>query len=299
MKLIKKIGAIALVLLVFLVMLVLVLMGFASQWQASIKPLSVEEVRRLAATPSAPRPVNPDAPKPQSSAKAELQADDKAKEEGECPGEDPSVPAKVSAKAENAPLRPPNPTGLASQPTKEQVRKWFRYYLDDDIPKARVRAFTERIVCSAIWTATRGATGDFSGQTPRLLGRAYLRAQDFETARDFFREAVRVEKDECRRRFLCCDLAWFEDDPQVAAALLEESCAGPVWSGPNSEYFTIHAQYNALGLCIATGSEELANYYYERYRGSWPQWMGEPAFAGSEDETVAWLHERLVRDNSK
>ena len=153
---------------------------------------------------------------------------------------------------------------------------------------------------------------------PRLIGTNELKVGNFDTARSYLREAMRVEKDESMRRYLACQLAWIEEDPHVAAALLEQSCGGAVGITVDPVYNECLAPTNALDLCVTTGSKELADYYYHRYRDSWRRWLDigtkrlqemnlpketilPKAYlpAPCHPETLTWLQERLARDESR
>jgi len=93
------------------------------------------------------------------------------------------------------------------------------------------------------------------------IGSAALRRGDLEEARNYLREALEASvrhESKTWRNAICQRLAWVEQDPEVAAAFLEESCSMTNGMLP-------HFLQGALCLAILTDSDELADYYYARW----------------------------------
>ena len=95
-----------------------------------------------------------------------------------------------------------------------------------------------------------------------------MQVGDRATARDYLCQAFRDAEDEDRRETFCMTLAWVEDDPDVAAALLQRSCARG----------TRYCLYQAMCLGIVTHSDELADHYFRR----WSETVGTT-------DTADWL----------
>jgi hypothetical protein len=88
---------------------------------------------------------------------------------------------------------------------------------------------------------------------------------------------------------LCGLLAWLEDDPEVATALIEQSLtmmAGPDLKPGGSAFLAL----NALELAVVTGSDDLAESYYQRFSDGWD---GYVRLVGSRyPHASAWLERR-------
>ena len=120
------------------------------------------------------------------------------------------------------------------------------------------------------------------------LGERFANKGDLEKARNYLREAIRVTTEEDRRARFCGMLAWLEDDPEIAGALLEQSFAG-LDKVPNGENYALHS----LELAVVTGSDELAEYCFQHYKELlWPDYPFG-AYVGRFPETHDWLLERL------
>ena len=125
---------------------------------------------------------------------------------------------------------------------------------------------------AATWIATTDSPSSFM----REIGHESFQAGDDETARRYLRELLRTEANASRREHICRRLAWVEEDPEIAAALLRESCAT---NRPG-------ALSDAMRLAILTNSNEVADHYFERW-----------ADAVGEDEVARWFnsHDRSPR----
>jgi uncharacterized protein YciW len=77
---------------------------------------------------------------------------------------------------------------------------------------------------------------------------------DDETAYKYLSEALEIEKRPFWREYDCSMLAWLEKDPEIATALLRESCASD---------HPIFLQ-KAVNLAGVTGSAELQAHYKQR-----------------------------------
>jgi hypothetical protein len=274
----KKLGIGAALALACLVLAAVVLAVLASRWEARVQPLSPAEVRSLGA-------VAPDLPH----------------EEGEERSSEAAGLTAQPAGPDRTKSGPPKTMRLASCPTKEQ--------LDALPPGAEGLSGVARIKLKAnlIEEKIIGLVGYKCGLDAGLrysvlgrIGDHYFFFGYFDTARSYLQEAIRVEKDECQRRYWCMRQAWLEEDPEVAVALLDESLSGPL-SKAHPDDFESLAQFNALDLCVVTGSEELAEYYYLRYRDSWPKWMAGRYNLSMRchPETLTWLQNREAKGDTK
>lgn len=107
--------------------------------------------------------------------------------------------------------------------------------------------------------------GEGDGERARQVGGAAMRRGDLEEARNYLRSALKTalknqDHDQCQR--ISASLAWVEDDPEVAAALLEASCAADDHTTESMKLFFVQ---NALIVSILTGSDALAEHYYARW----------------------------------
>lgn len=104
-----------------------------------------------------------------------------------------------------------------------------------------------------------------NGWTALDIGQLALSRGDIDEARDYLRAALEANirsGDLSLRQLICARLAWAEDDPEVAAALLAASCtaARPI----DEENLPGYVQ-DALVLSILTGSDALAEHYYAQW----------------------------------
>lgn len=97
------------------------------------------------------------------------------------------------------------------------------------------------------------------------LGYAYLSTGDYDSARNFLRAAVRTQTDPVVRNYLCGELAWLEDDLQIAARLLEQSLSQGPGPGNDSRWIFV----NAVELALATETEWLAQELLEKFPDCW------------------------------
>lgn len=93
------------------------------------------------------------------------------------------------------------------------------------------------------------------------IGQKAWAAGDAETARTYLREALSKDRRPGVRAWVCVDLAWLEDDPEVATALLQESCA----TGDDVPVAFVDQLWNAVNLSVLTHSDALAEHYFERW----------------------------------
>ena len=101
-----------------------------------------------------------------------------------------------------------------------------------------------------VWLVKPDSTAEFAIQ---ISNRSFLLG-DTVTARNYFQEALRTGIQGRSRELICAQLAWLEEDPEVATALLQESCA----SGFSSWLL------KAIDLAVLTNSDDLADYYLKR-----------------------------------
>ena len=241
MKALKWFGIVAGTITLFLLTAIVITISRDLQWQASISPLTVEEIRRVSKQFDANRTVqNPEPTKQILNTPKELTA----------------TPV----------ISRPEQMRLATVPTREQLLNHFRQHSGVTRMQRGGELFLEKVIGSTIYRARPDSTAPWVCSIPGQIGRQYVNMGDFDTARNYLRQAVRVEKNEAFRGYLCEQLAWIEDDPQVAVELLLQACA-------TKPLFTEgEAQCDALNLAVATGSEDLAKYFYYRYHHSWSEW---------------------------
>ena len=307
----RQFAGIALAVLACIVAAILSLMQGVRNWQVAVKPLSVEEIRGLASVTADSTQDGPGRqaidgdeagssagaqsglPERNNTGKAESRTDDVAARRAvELEDSGPANSTDASDADENTEPRLPKNEQLASLPSEEQLLRRFYQHTGSERARRKAQLLASEILGASIYRARQGATDAWTCSIPGQVGMQSVYAGDFDKARNYLREAVRVEKDEAWRRYVCAQLAWLEDDTQVAVALLEESCAGPVEIGVASSFWEAYTEFNALDLAVATGSEELADYYFRRYRDSWQQWISDgrrPCLP----ETMTWLQEHL------
>lgn len=288
MGLLKKLGIGAAALLACLVLAVLVFTQLEARWEARVRPLSIEELQELTARDTG------------------RGTDDSEERTGTAAGQAgaSTVPAgSPGNNSEPSDARNAAPLRLASRPTPDQLARVFRNPTGSAPGVVAVKAIVFALkVGFMTFYEIRGDDVRFGLSATERAASTSLVAGDFDSARAWLREGVRVEEREEWRRLHAGLLAWVEEDPEVAAALLEESCSGrcgdPGWGAG-----TWVAPVNALDLCIATGSEDLAERYYLRYRESWPKWMelrlgfGAANQFGAERE--AWIRNYEARTGLK
>ena len=85
---------------------------------------------------------------------------------------------------------------------------------------------------------------------------------DLDAAHYYYQRALTADLQPRDHRLICSSLAWYEQDPQKAAQLLELSVLDT-----DNEWNYI----NAVGLCRATGSTELEAYYLTQFRLHFPE----------------------------
>jgi hypothetical protein len=140
---------------------------------------------------------------------------------------------------------------LSSKPTREQIQKKFSCTVEE----THKTETTIILFLSSTAYTLRGSPG-----IPYDVGKWSAYVGDFASARNYLRESVRVEPDAALRGQSCAMLAWLEDDPEISAALIEESLAAPENSGMDG-----WAPANALHLALVTGSDETAAAIWARY----------------------------------
>lgn len=261
MRVLKKLLIAAFALLACISLVVLILIAFAYDWEKAVKPLSVQELEGLTATV------------------ADVENDQ---------DRDATIADDVGEFAPADSSAPPQAL-LASRPTGEQLLQKFDKFIGSERMKFRGELLVQRVVVSGVDMVTQ-ETPWISGHLHGEVGRWSLHLGDFDAARSHLREAVRVEKDESWRKTLGALLAWVEEDPKVATVLLEQSCSGQ----PYAAMPEVWAPLNALELAVMTGSDELADYYFQRFRYSWQDWLNE-GYTSVFPEVLAWIEERLSK----
>lgn len=123
-----------------------------------------------------------------------------------------------------------------------------------------------RLKDSLAWAAGN----EDNGQTALHIGWLAMSNGDIDEARDYLRAALDANirsGDLSLRPQILGSLAWAEDDPEVAAMLLEASCSA---ARPIDEEFVSFYVQDALALSILTGSHALAEHYYARWNALEP-----------------------------
>ena len=123
------------------------------------------------------------------------------------------------------------------------IREWER-------PIMKVSLGVRKRMEAFVWLVKPDSTAEFAIQ---ISNRSFLLG-DTVTARNYFQEALRTGIQGRSRELICAQLAWLEEDPEVATALLQESCA----SGFSSWLL------KAIDLAVLTNSDDLADYYLKR-----------------------------------
>jgi len=217
-----------------MIFLTLVLTPLVRMRQASVKPLNPETLAKLGIT------VLDKADPPRASPTL-----------GDAAGSDASEDMNTT-KSLSSGAKSRTSLRLARPATAADVKLRHRGY-----SSRWDRAFTGawlgalKRVESAVWLAKPDSIGSFVLE----IGTESFQMGDFTTARDYLREALRTEKRDFSRGWICGWLAWLEEDPEVAMALLQESCA----SGNALQL------RDAMHLAILTNSDDLADYYFRRW----------------------------------
>ena len=173
------------------------------------------------------------------------------------------------------------PTRLASTPSLEMLaeRNAERYRETLSHP---IEMFSMRLAKPLVqaWQATLHLTGRERGWLWNDCAQVHAVLGELDAARRCWWRVLDSSEPDARR-FACAELAWYEEEPEMAARLLEISCQEGVGEGNNL--------VNAIELCRLTGSTKLADHYLDRLRAehggrarSWERdWEGRTG-VGSE-----------------
>lgn len=275
-KLRNWMGAIAAIVLVFAVVLLIPATSIVEQRKASFRPLSEEALRKIAQRPGG--------------------VDQSGLPNHDVPAT-PGIPVAGDAPAEYAKsTEPPStdrnrPTGLSKTLTREDLLREFRPGTNPLENTYRgLLAEGMKLKESLSWAA---GTED-TGLTALRIGQLAMSRGDIDEARAYFRAALEANirsGDLSLRQSICGELAWAEDDPEVAAALLEASVTV---NRPIDEEFMALRLQNALALSILSGSDALAEHYYARWDALEPG--GKPIAnyliqPGGSERIESWLQE--------
>ena len=233
MKALKWTAGIACALLAVFVLAVLSLGPAVQKRQASMKPLDRETLVTLG-----------------------IMAPD---EEDAAPASDVSEAPSAAASTEDAAAAQDSESGaeskglsrLAGRPTEGDFVGGYSSLWDRAFTRVYLPAL--KSTESAFWMIGPDSGGGFEQE----IGHESYQMGDHEAAKMYLSEALRLEKRERRREHICGMLAWVEEDPEIAAALLRESCASD----------NRHRLHNAMALAILTESDDLAEHYFERWTG--------------------------------
>lgn len=264
-KILNWVAGIGAVIVVLVVLLSIILQQVGEQREAALGPLSEATLQAL---------------NPKASGHAE-HID---------PGDD-EVP--VPSMMESAPETTSMETTRLSRTLTEA--ELFRDYRPENHPMENFYRYLRDHVNEAREHIAWSTETDDNGTLAMEIGSAAFSKGNIEKARDYMRAALETSVrngDYSYRHYICGRLAWLEDDPEVAAALLEASCT---INRPIDE--VNHARYlqNALCLSIVTGSDDLAEHYYARWNAIEPV-EKETYFSqfpmGRSPEVAAWLEAR-------
>lgn len=156
---------------------------------------------------------------------------------------------------------------LARTLTREDLLREFNPSPDDIFDNTLEKMYTVGLKLKL--SAARAADSILAEGFALEVGIAAMRRGDIEEARNYMRETLEIsvrKESKTWRNAICGRLVWVEQDPEVAAVLLEKSCSIPP-SNPMLPTFLVKAQH----LAILTGSDELADYYYARWNALEPE----------------------------
>lgn len=154
------------------------------------------------------------------------------------------------------------PARLERVASPEDLEKRFLERAKSPRPTTVIRVKTSKAFTAALWAI--GAEEEALNLTCKI-GCDLMALGKWEEARRYFREVLHEAKENSIGNYwvrrASHNLAWLETDPERAAQLLKVSCrgAGANW---NLAY--------AVDLAEATGTEVLANHYFERLRSEAP-----------------------------
>ena len=144
----------------------------------------------------------------------------------------------------------PLPQELASAATLKMRERRFKAKRPGEIFKRKTTQVWMRALEGGLSLISKKYATDWSlerGHELMTLGR-------WDEARQCYWEALDSSLEPRYKKRACAQLAWLEGNPEMAARYLELSCEGEV----------ISRLRNAIELCRATGSDELATYYLNR-----------------------------------
>jgi hypothetical protein len=270
------VGGAAAVLMVLIVLAMLLLKPITGARRAAFGPLENEVLRQIMEIPPAELADNA-GNLAESAAPSPPPADELSKSDTASQGQAAAVPDAVSR--------------LSRTLTRDDIIRVFRPGTNpvENVYRS-LRDGGKKLKEALSWSA--GSTGN--GGTAFEIGSAALNRGAIDEARNYFRAALETSvqnEDYFLRQTICGQLAWAEDDPEVAAALLEASCtaARPM----DEEFLTYHIQ-NALALSILTGSDALAEHYYARWDALEPgaKPIVNPLLdRGGSEQIESWLEE--------
>ena len=186
MKILKWIAGIGFGFLVLLLLLVMVLTPMTASRQTSLAPLDREALAALGIVV------------------------------GEAPG---AESVTVDAEEEVDALR--NLTRLAGRPSEADIFQRFDNPLHKwwDLTETRGYVYTMK----RVETVFAMAGNDSTHRMAFDIGSRSLRRGDYETGRKYLLKALQTVEIKNLRAYICGELAWVEEDPEIAAALLREA----------------------------------------------------------------------------
>lgn len=170
-----------------------------------------------------------------------------------------SLPVQPAANAVAAGAAPTRLRDVAS----EEVRR--RMFTDW---RSRRGRFLARIGAGPLGSVAE--LGLFAVEGPVVAswarGEAFLALGNWDEARDYFSDVLRMADDgSVYREGVCGYLAWLEDDPELAARYAEIACSGEA----------AYPCVMALDLAVATGNRDLARHCLARGRSLGPEFDAE------------------------
>ncbi len=122
-------------------------------------------------------------------------------------------------------------------------------------------------------TKITGIQTPISERDPYSVASEFLSLGELDAAKPYLWETIKLyeKSDPTRCKMALNDLAFLEDDPEIAVYLLQLSCKGECFqNGSKSDSTSAFLLFNAFNLCAQTDSSELAEYYQERIRMEYP-----------------------------
>jgi hypothetical protein len=159
-----------------------------------------------------------------------------------------------SAEAEHSEL----PASLAKSLTPEMRSSELKETRADQFLELRFTALSLQVAEAAVALFSEEHAAGMAWETASEK----MRLGQWDAARRYYWQVLDSDVRPYIRDSALANLAWLEEDPEKAALLLELSC----------ENDQGHLLASAIRLCLATGSDALADHYIARLFAKEPQW---------------------------